>query len=258
MRNFSLKTGLIAITIMSMMALTGEGMPSDHQQPVNDTVLHRIQQKIDEAFVRAQMRNDVGQLNLIRSLLSERASDRWATYWLGYAYYNEAIYYLTLKNNEKSKETIHLAIDLLDGIKEKNSEDYALLALLQSFSIKFISGMQAGVVSSRVKKNAKQAIKMDDKNLRAYYVYGSNDFYTPEQYGGGAEAEEYLKKAISIDAQYKDDPTSPTWGKNPAYEILIRFYIKRGDKTSAKKYYDEAIVLFPNDYQIKQLAKKME
>lgn len=251
------RTALSFTLIMLFTSLSIEATALVNLQLPPDSVLHRIQQKVEEAFVQAQINKDLSKLNQIQFLLKEKANDKWATYWLGYAYYYEAIYHLTLKNKDKSREVVDMAIDLLKEIKTKDSEDYALLAFLQSFSVQFTSGMQAGVVSSNVQKNAKLAIKMDNQNLRAYYVYGAHDFYTPEEYGGGDEAEEYLKKAIALKDQYKNEEVLPTWGKNLAYEMLIRYYIKKGNTAAAKNYYEQAIALFPSDYQIKQLARKL-
>jgi pentatricopeptide repeat protein len=39
--------------------------------------------------------------------------------------------------------------------------------------------------------------------------------------------------------------------------MLIRFYIKHKQFVEAKKYYQEAIALFPDDYMIIRLAKDL-
>ena len=132
-----------------------------------------------------------------------------------------------------------------------------MLALLQSFSIQFKSGMEAGAMSSKVKNNVKKAIKLDEQNLRAYYVAGSNDYYTPEKYGGGAEVENYLLKAISLPDQKIKSVVLPSWGKESAYEMLIKWYIKKENWAKAKQYFTEANTLYPQNYPISQLAVKL-
>jgi len=98
---------------------------------------------------------------------------------------------------------------------------------------------------------------LDSTNVRAYFVYGSNDFYTPEQYGGGKEAEKYLLKAISMPTQKEKNNILPSWGKEEAYEILIRLYIKKENWDLAEKYFHEGIEEFPDSYSINQLKPKL-
>lgn len=141
-------------------------------------------------------------------------------------------------------------------MKSKNSEDYALLAMLQGFGIQF-KGMKAMFISSNIKKNVKQAIALDSTNPRAYYVYSSNDFYTPEKYGGGKEAEKYLLKVISLPSQKIKNEYLPSWGKEESFEMLVKLYIKKEKWDLAKKYFQMGIQEFPESYTINQLAPKL-
>jgi pentatricopeptide repeat protein len=100
-------------------------------------------------------------------------------------------------------------------------------------------------------------LQKDSLNLRAYYVLGANDFYTPEQYGGGKKAEFYLKRAILLNNQTVSNPYLPSWGKNSAYEMLIRLYINHKQFDEARKYFQEARALFPDDYMINNLAGEL-
>jgi hypothetical protein len=128
--------------------------------------------------------------------------------------------------------------------------------MLQGFDIQF-KGMKAMFISSSIKKNIKKAIAIDSMNLRAYYGYASNDFHTPEKYGGGKEAEAYLLKAVSLSAQKIKNDYLPSWGKEESYEMLIKLYIKKEKWDLAKKYFQEGIVAYPESYTINQLASKL-
>ena len=128
---------------------------------------------------------------------------------------------------------------------------------MESFSIQYASGIEVPFISKRVKQNAEKALQLDSLNLRAYFVLGLNDFYTPEQYGGGKKVEDYLLKAIKLNDQSVSNPYLPSWGKNTAYEMLIRLYINHKLFAEAKKYYQEAIALFPDDYMINKLANEL-
>jgi pentatricopeptide repeat protein len=98
---------------------------------------------------------------------------------------------------------------------------------------------------------------IDATNIRGYYVFANNDFYTPEKYGGGKEAEEYLLKAIALPAQNIKNEYLPSWGMEESYEILIRLYIQNENWDLAKKYFQEGIGDFPESYAINQLAAKL-
>jgi len=167
-----------------------------------------------------------------------------------------SIYHLEKGAKETAEKEIDKGIDWMDDMKKKNSEDYALLALLQGFGIQF-KGIQAMFISGAIKKNAKQAMAIDATNIRGYYVFANNDFYTPEKYGGGKEAEEYLLKAIALPAQNIKNEYLPSWGKEESYEILIRLYIQNENWDLAKKYFQEGIGEFPESYAINQLAAKL-
>lgn len=225
----------------------------------SDSLLVNIQNKIYAAFVQGIMsQNNIKLANLSKELglLYNERNQKLILYWRSYLQYYSSIYYLNRGDRKTSEKEIDKGIAWLKGIKKKNSEDYALLSLLQGFGIQF-KGIKAMFISSKIKKNARTAMAIDSSNLRAYYAYASNDFYTPEKYGGGKEAEKYLLKAISLPAQKIKNVYLPSWGKKESFEMLIKLYIKQGKWDLAKKYFQEGINKYPNSYDIKQLASKL-
>lgn len=128
---------------------------------------------------------------------------------------------------------------------------------MEGFSIRFASGIKAPFISKRAKQIAEKALQLDSLNLGAYYISGSNYFYTPEQYGGNKKAEGYLFKAIKLNDQSVSNSYLPSWGKDSAYELLIRLYINHKQFIEAKRYYKEAIALFPDNYMINKLANEL-
>ncbi len=112
-------------------------------------------------------------------------------------------------------------------------------------------------LSSTIKDNANEAISKDADNIRGYFACASNDFYTPERYGGGKKAEKYLLKAISLPAQKVKNPYLPSWGKEEAYEMIIKWYIRKKQSDKAKFYFKEASEKFPNNRRIKQLETQI-
>jgi tetratricopeptide (TPR) repeat protein len=236
-----------------------DNIATQYQQ---DPLLANIQNKIMAAFVQDFM----GQTPDTQALagldaqlvdLGKQKPSNLIQYWRAYNHYYQAICYIKKDNKAASEKAINQAIDLLDELRNKNSEDYALLSLAQGFSIQFKGGMGAGITSAKAKTNGEKATSADPNNLRAYFVLGSNDFYTPKQYGGGKKAENYLLKAISLPEQATPNAYLPSWGKDQAYAMLIELYLQKGDKEKAKEHFKTASDLFPDNYQISQLAKKL-
>jgi tetratricopeptide (TPR) repeat protein len=226
----------------------------------NDTLLNHIQQKVLNAFVNAKItQSDKNLIALEQALLGlhKKNNNDIITYWYSYTCYYHSIIFMIEKEYKSSEKILNEGIEQLKNITNKNSEHLALLALLESFSIQYASGIEVPFISNRVKQNAEKALQLDSINLRAYYVLGSNDFYTPIQYGGGKKAAGYLLKAIKLNDQSESNPFLPSWGKNNAYEMLIQLYINNKQFTEAKKYYQEAIALFPDDYMINKLAGEL-
>ncbi len=225
----------------------------------SDSLLVDIQQKIYDRFVQSLMSQDDQQLLTIEKQLA----DLYATnaqnlirYWESYARYYHAIYALKKGDRELAEQYLSQAIAWLDQLKKKNAEDHALLSMLQGFAIQFNpqKTMQLAMAS---KQNAELALAIDAQNLRAHYVVASNDFYTPEQYGGGKKVEAHLQKAVALPTQKIKNDLLPSWGKEEAYEMLIKWYIKKEQWETAKTYFQEAIAAFPDNYQLSQLATQL-
>lgn len=226
----------------------------------NDTLLNHIEQKINTAFVKARLsQSDSELINLEQVLLklNEKKANSIIIYWYSYASYYHSIHCLIQKDKKMAEKVLDNGIAQLEEIDSKSSEQYALLALMESFSIQFAAGLRVPFISSSVKKNAEKALELDSLNLRAFYVLGSNDFYTPEQYGGGKKAEGFLRKATTLNDQTIKNEFLPSWGKNQAFEMLIKLYLKHNRLDEAKKCFQQAIALFPNDYMINKLASEL-
>ncbi len=218
-----------------------------------------IQGRIQSAFAQAMVSKKSDAMQEISGELEtlyKNKKQNLIQYWRAYLQFYMAIFHIQAGDSDASEAAVDKGVEWMKAMKKKNSEDYALLSMLQGFSIQF-KGMRAMFLAGQIKKNAETAIAIDAENIRAQYVYGSNDFYTPEKYGGGQEAEAYLLKAISLDAQKVANEYLPSWGKEEAYELLIKWYIKQDDLEKAKEQFKAANTEFPNSYMISQLAAKL-
>lgn len=219
--------------------------------------LEQMESRIQTAFYQSFMQQSTAELDGIIGELEKMPVNVWTDYWLAYAQFRKALFHIAQNDAEKSEEIAEAALETVANTKEKTSEHYALQAMIHSFTIQFMRGIQAGVASQKVSSTLKKAKKLDDKNLRAYFVMGSQDFYTPEQYGGGKKVEEFLTQAIELEDQYHDNPVLPTWGKDEAYELLLQFYIKKEQYEKAKTLFQEASAAYPNNYRLMQIGTKL-
>ena len=255
----------IYFLMLFLLSVQGSGCNEGNSQTVeldysliaSDSLYHGVQDKIFNAFVSAMLQEDLqpilDQEKQLESALP--SAPKIGPYWLAYNYFYKAIYYNEVEDYESSETAVIAGVELLEAKTRKNAEDLALLAYMQSFSIQFVTGMKAGIISNRCKKNALAAIDLDPDNLRAYYVYGSIDYYTPTEYGGGKKAEDYFKKAIALPDQRVANPYLPSWGKEDAYVLLIEHLLEQDRRSEAVATYKEGILRFPDSYRLGEVAK---
>lgn len=223
--------------------------------------LENIEDKVLQSFLISQQTNDampLQKLNQKLETLYATKKQNIIRYWQSYTKYYTAIFYLTKGNKELSEKNIGQAVEYLESIKNKTSEDYALLAINQGFAIQFKNTISKIFLSRQIKKNGELAIEKGPQNLRAYYALASNDFYTPEQYGGGKSVENYLLKALALPSQKVKNSYLPSWGKENCYQLLVKWYAKKEKWEKAKSYCQEAISAYPEKQTFKQLYKKLE
>lgn len=253
MKNLIKKIIICGILLTNIIPSSNAGV--GYQSMVIDTVLNNAQTKVEKALVNSFKSNNINSFNALEVQFNS-SKNNWKPYWSAYLAFYKSVYYLKMGDKTSCEKVINEGILQLDKTA-KTSEEFALLAYLQSFSVQFYKGMAAGFVSSKVKRNADKAIALDAKNARAYFVLGSNDFYTPSAFGGGKKTEEYLIKAISLPDPKVQDSVLPSWGKDSAYEMLIKFYIKQKKTDLAKKYYADAQKRYPKNYAINDLGKQI-
>jgi tetratricopeptide (TPR) repeat protein len=248
----------IMLGVLCCCLALGSGFITASDTPVFaprvETLPSRTQTSAEKALAEAIRTNNPGAFDQFRQSLRSTPHP-YTTYWLGYTSLYESIYYLQKGDKPQAEKVVLGGIRLLEEQPTRSSEYYALLAYLQSYAIQFRFGLGASLAASRVKRNANEALKLDPRNPRAYYVLGSTDFYTPTRYGGGTTAEGYLLKVLSLPEQAVKNALAPSWGKENAYELLVRFYLRQKQPARARAYYQKARQLYPNSYALKTLAK---
>ncbi|MDO5607295.1 MAG: hypothetical protein Q4G08_02455 [Capnocytophaga sp.] len=165
-------------------------------------------------------------------------------YQKAYLKYRMANVYGIKKQDSEGKKALEEAMFIIENQKEKNDEDWVLLALIQNNLIKFSSFVKAPFESMQVSEYLENAEKINSSNPRLYYVKALQDMYTPAMFGGGKKAEEYFKKAISLYSKVTDG-NELLWGYEDTYINLIKFYVKEKRTTDAKQVFYKGVALFP-------------
>lgn len=220
------------------------------------------QNLIKAAFAKAFVNENTHYLDSLDSFFSEKIEKNnqlnILVYWKSLTNLYKSIYLDTNDKSAEAEKVLFEAMEELSSLKNKNSEDYALLAYMNSFYIKFIDSTPKVIAkSNEAKKYAEFSIRLDQSNPRPYYVLASLDFYTPVKYGGGKTVEKDLKKVLSLPSQKTPNIALPSWGHEEAYEMLISYYLREDRKDEAKSIFKEAIAKFPDNYTLKSLAVEL-
>lgn len=223
-----------------------------------DSILHNIQGKIYNAFISdiSKKTNTLQGLKDQLTKIDKGKQNRTLLYWQCYLQFYKTILYSQTGKKDQAKEEVELGIEILNNLSNKSSEEFTLLARLESIALQF-AGMNIMSLSKSMNDNIQRALQLDKNNLRANFVYGSIDYYTPVTFGGGKKAEQYLLNAIKLPNQNDQGKYEPTWGKDEAYETLINLYLRNGEKDKAKFYFEEASKKYPKNFQIMALKEKV-
>lgn len=222
-----------------------------------DSIQFRITKNFNEYF---NSKNSTELDDIIKNLskLKKQKDSRYINYWLAYALYNKAIIYVKIKDDKNAEKTLSKGIDLIEKVKHKTSEDYALLATLRNLDINFSFFFTIPFKAKKVVMYGEKSIELDNKNLRGYFALGANNFFTPKMYGGKLKCEEYFLKAISLKDKYTSNPFDPSWGKDESYYYLIRYYYHENKVGLMEKYMKESISLYPNSIRLNQIIENIK
>ena len=102
----------------------------------SDDVLDGIQKKNELAMNNCFVQNTAAPLDSLFTKLNKlEDGNGMVPYWKAYITYYKSVFYLKLGKKEDSGKVIKEASAILNDIGNKTSETYALLALVQSFSV---------------------------------------------------------------------------------------------------------------------------
>ena len=137
------------------------------------------------------------------------------------------------------------AVDRVEHLIEKEpdwSEPYALISSIYGYKIAH-NWINAVTYGPKAFISANNALKLDEKNPRAWLVKGTTTLHMPALLGGGADgAIIELKKAIELYENQKiSDQLTPDWGYIDALVWLGWAYEKKDQPLEAMGVYQKAI-----------------
>jgi len=223
--------------------------------------LKGMQEQVQRAFYTDMTLHKDEELSHLIHQLTAAAEGRSASgvqliaYWQSYALYYNAIYYMQHQQLDKASEAVTKGISLLENRDQKTSEDYAMLSRLEGLSLAFADS-KAAQLSHTMMEHSALAIELDSSNPRAYVVAAIGDFFTPKAYGGRTRVKALLTKALELPTQVVKSDYNPSWGREEAYEYLLRYLLEEEGGKGAKELLDKALVEFPYSYQLRSINIK--
>lgn len=213
-----------------------------------------IQVNVDNALNESFKEKSIEPLKNIERKMNSKKGNIW-TYWKAYIKMCKSLYYISVNKGNNAKSMLNEAIDMLEKKANFTTEDYALIAYMQSQSIRYTKGMESGVLAAKSKNNAKLAIQKEPKNIRGWFVLAIIDYYTPKVYGGKEKCESYLLKALSLPSQKIKNAYLPSWGRKEAYLLILAYYQSVGQIAKLHSFYNKAVKEFPYDSSFKKYEK---
>jgi tetratricopeptide (TPR) repeat protein len=164
--------------------------------------------------------------NILERIAAAEKDEWLPNYYQAYCQVRMALPYMG-QDQEKMIAHIEKAQVALDAAMASTTENSELLSLqgyiyhLHVWSNPQVNGPKYVPQANEV---LQKAISLDDSNPRPYHLLGQNLFFTPEFWGGGAEAAlPFLQEADERYASFKPASSiSPNWGKDWNTDLLSR------------------------------------
>jgi hypothetical protein len=212
----------LAIICMNCFSVLSQDTGSNASEPTSDELKEALQNTLadfDSSKDYAELQNVSNKFGLI----AKKWNDKWIAQF--YSAYSSAVLSYSEKKDAKRDAYLDEADkylkDALTLCKEKNDELYVVAAM--------IANARVAVRSSRYKKYGEifnayldSAKSLNPNNPRIYYLEGTNIYYTPKMFGGGAKnALPFFEKAEALFQNEKGgDAYKPFWGKKQNSDLL--------------------------------------
>jgi imidazolonepropionase-like amidohydrolase len=200
-----------------------------------------------------------GLLNIIAK---DKNGSFYPFYYTALCDYRLATYYLTLAQMYKAGPYIKEGQDYLKKIMELNP-DFGELDAFYAYMLGFeiaLNPEKAMSLGFQTYQYFGKAFEKSPDNPRVHYLKGVSDLYTPQEYGGGADAAiKTLTKSVELfKKETVEDPVLPSWGKDEAYTFLGIAYNQKGDQHKAAGYFQKALEINPEFIMARDELEKIK
>jgi hypothetical protein len=188
----------------------------------------------DSKYVDA-MKKNIAMMDSLRTMdnmkdltnsflrIANAEKDKWLPY-----YYASYLYVITsYSDTVKSKKDVYLdeadkAIKMADSLKPNESEIYVLQGMISQARMQEDPMNRYMIYLEKMNGNFNKALALDPTNPRPEYLMGMTTFYTPEQFGGGAEAAKpvFASSLKKFNEFIPKNELMPKWGKNSLEAFL--------------------------------------
>lgn len=224
--------------------------------------------KSKKKLLEAANKNDKAAMLKVRGdferILQLKKNEWLVNYYLAMTDFMLSYNAMDAKNNDDLKKYTESSLALLDKSTDANDEfAEAWILKMAVNSNRWIYDFQKmNDIIGKLTEAKDKAKKLDPDNPRFYLVDGTNTYYTPENFGGGADAAmPQLEKSWELFGTFKPkDDTYPDWGKDQAAGMIALCYVKKDNLSDAKKWIDKALEVnadsgFIKGYVMKEYEK---
>lgn len=217
-----------------------------------------LSQDIQEAKARLQAGINSWDLELLKSardlfincLLKSKADNASIFYHVALADYRLITFCLSSKMNEEAEKFLAEAKKYLEKamtVDPSFGEACALYGYLLGFEIA-LHPERAMTLGLSIADYFSRASAKEPENPRIHLLQGISLFYTPQEYGGGADrAVSPLTKAVDLfEREVITDPFKPSWGKEEALTYLAMAYKQKKDNEKARELLMKALQVNPD------------
>jgi hypothetical protein len=204
-------------------SVTGQAQPIDSNiTPAED--LKSILLGTYLSFDTARSLDEMYSASNRFTLIANKWSDQWAAQY--YACYTQTTLSYIEKDEAKRDAYIDEAERFFSKAQELNKSEYdefyVMAAMMASARLSVKPGSRYKKYGDLFASNIEKAKTVNPDNPRTYYLQGTNIFYTPKMFGGGAKkALPYFEKADTLfQVQKEMDIFKPFWGKKRNSEFL--------------------------------------
>src|SRR4030095_16934426 len=250
-----MKNILIPVLLIFSIAITGILRADDYSE-----AMVKAKKKLGDAANK----NDKTALLKVRGdferILQLKKNGWMVNYYLASVDFILSYNAIEAKNNDDVKKYTESSLGLLDKSTDLNDQfAEAWIMKMAVNSNRWIYDMQSmnDIIAKQTEAKDKSK-KLEPDNPRFYLIDGMNTYYTPENFGGGADkALPLLEKSWDLFQTYKPkDETYPDWGKDQAAGMIAMCYIKNNKLDEAKTWIDKGLEVMPERSEERRVGKE--